>query len=100
MEEAKVYIHALKKQIPYSFAYARLRRAFSRNSKKWYVFRNCFNLSTPYPDFPSKQASKEANAKTPVSGFQLSQVPEHSPPTGRHSELSPRVGTAWTWAKF
>lgn len=60
MEEAKFYTLPFKKQSPYSFAHARLISAFSRNSKKWYVFRSCFNLSTPYPDFPRKQTSKEA----------------------------------------
>ena len=95
LEVANTYIHA---QSPYIFTHARLRSAFSRNSvKKWYAFRSCFNLSTPYPDFPRKQASKEANAiaKPPVSGVQLPQLPEHSP-TRRHTELSPRVGTAPT----
>lgn len=95
-------IRAFKKQSPPSFVHARLRSAFSWNSvKKWYVFRSCFNLSTPYPDFLRRQASKEANAiaKTPVFGFQLPHIAEHSS-IGRHTELSSGVGTAWTWAKF
>lgn len=77
------YAHVLKKQSPYSFAHARLRSAFSRNSiKNWYVFRSCFNLSTPYSDFPPKQASKQANAiaKPPVSGFQLPHIPAPAQP--------------------
>lgn len=63
LEEANMYMYEEnKRQSPYSFARASLRSASARNSiKKWYVFRSCFNLSTPFPDFPRKQANKEAN---------------------------------------
>lgn len=79
--------HILKKQSPYSFAPARLRSAFSRRSvKKWYVFGSCFNLSTPYPDFPRKQASKEARScLCQASGLWL---PASSDPTSQPHRTS------------
>ena len=68
------YLHA---QSPHSFTHVRLS-TFSRNPiKKCYVFRRCFNLSTPYSDFPRTQASKEGNASG--LGVQLPRLPEHSP---------------------
>lgn len=86
----------LQAQNPHSFTHVRLS-TFSRNPiKKCYVFRRCFNLSTPYSDFPRTQASKEGNASG--LGVQLPRLPEHSP-TERHTELSARVGTAPTGGK-
>lgn len=72
------HIHILRRRSPYSLVPARLRRAFSRSSiKKWYVIGSCCNLSTPYPDFPRKEASKEANAvaKPRVFSFPASSDP-------------------------